>query len=324
MEALVTAVLTPGISSRQSTFFSQEKFIQAVARSEIEGSVRALKLRDRNSPAYLFGLENDIPKYNRRGVSLAPFGLPAYPIGADGSLACVSAIVAQLKSLRTVWFNWNVRFDHADLADQLEACGLYRSEDTTHVLHLNCSHDDLFRGFSETTRNKIRRAARNGVVVRRATNSLEVNTYCSIYRKVINDREKWNTVYKQSLLDELFKLDDAVVLLLAEVNELVIGGAWFVRDGNSLFYWQGAMDYQHKKYFPHYALMNSAIELACNEGMRSFNMGASLHMPSLEQFKSFWGARKVPFWSFYWKNPVWSFAAQFRRRMRWRTHATAA
>jgi hypothetical protein len=324
MEALVTTVLTPGISSGQSTFFSQEKFIQAVARSEFEGSVRVLKLHDSDSRAYLFGLENDIPKYNRRGVSLAPFGLPAYPIDADGSLACVSAIVAQLKNLRTVWFNWNVRFDHADLADQLQACGLHRSEDTTHVLYLGRPYDDLFRGFSETARNKIRRATRNGVVVRRATNSLEVNTYYSIYHKVVKARDKWNMVYKRSLFDELFKLDDAIVLLLAERNELVIGGAWFVRDGNSLCYWQGAMDYQHKKCFPHYALMNAAIELSCNEGMRSFNMGASLQIPSLEQFKSFWGTRKVPVWSFYWKNPVWSFAAQFRRKMRWRKHTTAA
>jgi hypothetical protein len=317
-------VPTPSISSRQGTFFSQERFIQAVARSEIEGSVRALKLRDSKSGAHLFALKNDIPKYNRCGISLAPFGLPAYPIDADGSLACVSAFIAQLKSLCTVWFNWNVRFDHGDLANQLEACGLNRSENTTHVLHLNYPYDDLFRRFSETTRNKVRRAARKGVVVRRATSGPEVNTYYSIYRKVITERKTWNAVYKEALFDELFKFDDAIILLLAEVNEVVIGGAWFIQDGNSLCYWQGAMDYQYKTCYPHYALMNAAIELACNEGMRSFNMGASLQIPSLEQFKSLWGTRKVPFWSFYWKNPVWSFASQFRRRMRWWKRATVA
>jgi hypothetical protein len=324
MESLVTTMLNRSISSRQGTFFSQEKFIQAVARSQPEGSVRVFRIRDSNSGAYLFGLERNIPKYNRRGASFAPFSLPAYPIDADGSLACVPALVAQLKRLRTVWFDWNVRFDHGDLANQLEACRLSRSEDTTHVLHLNNPYNDLFRGFSETTRNKVRRAARQGVVVRHATNRLAVRTYYSIYRKVIADRQKWNTVYEEPLFDELFKLDDAVILLLAEVKEVVIGGAWFVRDGNSLRYWQGAMDYQYKACFPHYALMNAAIDLACNEGMHSFDMGASLQMGSLEQFKSFWGTRKVPIWSFYWKNPVWSFAAQFRRRMRWWKPATAA
>ena len=313
----MTAVLTPTISPRQGTFFSHENFIQAVARSQPEGSVRVLKICDSNSRAHLFGLETNIPNYNRRGVSLAPFSLPAYPIDTDDSLACVPSLVAQLKSLRTVWLYWNVRFDHGDLANQLEACGLSRSEDTTHVLHLNNAYHDLFRGFSETTRNQVRQAVRKGVVVRRATNSLEVNTYYSIYRNVIAERPSWGTVYPESLFNELFKLDDAIILLLAEVKDVVIGGAWFIRDGNSLCYWQGAMDYQHKKCFPHYALMNAAIELACNEGLHSFNMGASLKMPLLEQFKSFWGTRKVPQWTFAWENPLWSSISRIRRRITW-------
>src|ERR1700730_6997759 len=164
-------VSTVNISAREGTFFSQERFIRAVAKAET-ANVRILKLQHANSAVCLFGLER-VHKFNRRSVLLAPFGFSAYPIHADGFGNCVSPLVAQLKTFRTIHFEWNVRFDHGDLADQLEGCGLNRFQDTTHVLYLDRAYDSLFRGFSETTRSKIRRTERKGVIVRRATKGLE-------------------------------------------------------------------------------------------------------------------------------------------------------
>ena len=101
-------------------------------------------------------------------------------------------------------------------------------------------------------------------------------------------------VYSQPLFDELFLLDKDVILLIAEVNGSIIAGGWFIRDGNSLFYWQCAMNYDFKRYYPYYAIVSRGIRIACNDAMKTFNMGASAGRPSLEEFKSFWGARKVP------------------------------
>jgi Acetyltransferase (GNAT) domain len=306
-------VLSPNTSDHDGTFFSQEKFIRAVVQAEMK-NFRTLKLQTENSLTHLFGLEST-HKFNTRRVWLAPFGLYAYPIhGADGR---ISDLVVRLKTFRTIAFYWSVRFDHGDLADQLERCGLVRHEYTTQVLYLDRSYDAIFRGFSQTTRNQIRQAERKGVIVRRATENRDVSTYYALYQKLVGQRTDWGEIYTESLFAELVSLRNNVIFLLAEVDQQAIAGGWFFRDGNSLMYWHSVLDYDFKHYFPHYALINNAIRLASHEGMSSFNMGASLSKASLEQFKSVWGARKVPCWSFVWQNPIWVSISKVRKAIQW-------
>jgi hypothetical protein len=309
------ARVTPNTSTCEGTFFSQERFIQAVARAET-ANVRTLKLQAANSPAHVFALERS-HGLNRRSVLLAPFGLYASPIYDHGSHDCVSALVAQLKTFRTITFHWSVRFDHSDLADRLDRCGLDRQEYTTQVLYLDRSYDAIFRGFSETARNQIRRAERKGVVVRRATERQDVRTYYALYQKMVAQRANWATIYPESLFFELVSLKDDVIFLLTEVDNKAVSGGWFFRDGNSFMYWHSVLDYEFSRYFPHYALINHAIRLASQERMSSFNMGASLGTASLEQFKSFWGTHKVPCWSLSWQNPMWASVSKVRKAIAW-------
>ena len=308
-------MLISNIRASESTFFSQERFIRAVARAEGNASVRVLKLQSTKSPAYLFGLER-VLTFNRRSVSLAPFGLYAYPVHAEGSDDCVSLLTARLKTFNTVYFDWNVRFDHGDLANQLEHCGLHRFEDTTHVLSLDRPYEVLFKGFSQTTRNQIRRAKRKGVVVSRCTTELDVAKYYSLYTKMVEQRGGWTNSYNETLFAELFALNNDVIFLTAKLDNEMIGGGWYIRDGHSLFYWQGAINYDLTDYFPYSAIIDCAIRFACNEAMKSFNMGGSGGRTSLEQFKSFWGAQKVPYWTLVWQNPVWSVVSRCRARVR--------
>jgi hypothetical protein len=296
--------MTATICDRAGNFFSQERFIEAVARAEGGTSVRILKLQCADSPAHIFALERR-HKFNTRSVSLAPFGLPAYPIDYARSRDNASELVRQLRTRRTLSFDWNVRFDHEDLAKELTECDLKSVEWTTHVLYLDRGYDALFRNFTASTRNNIRRAERKRVVVRRATKHSDLAAYYILYEKVVNER-KWTDVYSLKLLEEVFALNNDVILLVAELNDRIIGGGWYVCDGESLFYWQSAIDYEYKYHFPMYAIINHAIRLACEKSMTSFNMGGSGDITSLEEFKSFWGARKVPIWGFVWKNPVLS------------------
>jgi hypothetical protein len=296
--------MTSMICGRAGNFFSQERFVEAVARAEGGTGVRVIKIQSSKSPAHIFGLER-IHKLNIRSVSLAPFALPAYPAEYDPSRDSISELVRQLRTIRTVSFDWNVRFDHQDLAKELTECDLKSVEWTTHVLYLDRGYDVLFRNFTASTRNQIRRAEREGVVVRQATKSSDIEAYYSLYEKVIKER-KWTDIYSLEFLREIFTLTNDVFLLVAELGERIIGGGWYVRDGNSLFYWQSTIDFNYKSYFPMYAIVNYVIRLACMESMVSFNMGGSGGLSSLEQFKSFWGARKLPIWGFAWKNPVLS------------------
>jgi lipid II:glycine glycyltransferase (peptidoglycan interpeptide bridge formation enzyme) len=288
----------------EGNFFSQQRFIEAVARAEGGAGVRVLKVQSPKSPARIFGLERT-HRFNIRSVSLAPFGLPAYPIDYDQSRDSASDLVGQLQTVHTLNLDWNVRFDHQDFAKQLTGCGLRSVEWTTHVLYLDRCYDALFRDFTASTRNQIRRAEREGVIVRPAMQYSDIAAYYTLYEKIINER-KWIAIYTLKFLKEMFELHDNVILLVAEYEKKIIGGGWYVRDGSSLFYWQSAIDYKYKNHFPMYAIINYAILLACRESMATFNMGGSGGLASLEKFKSFWGARKVPFWGFVWKNPILS------------------
>jgi len=213
------------------TFFSQEKFIRAVVQAQMK-NFRTLKIQPGNSGTHLFGLEST-HKFNTRRVWLAPFGLYAYPLGAGGR---ISDLVAALKTFRTIAFYWSVRFDHGDLADQLERCGLDRRENTTQVIYLTGPYDAVFRGFSETTRNKIRRAERKGLIIRRATEPGDVRSYCEIYQKLREQRGDWIDNYTESLFSALVSLTEDVVFLVAELDKQVVAGGWFFRDGNCLMY----------------------------------------------------------------------------------------
>ncbi|HEY3620070.1 MAG TPA: GNAT family N-acetyltransferase [Candidatus Sulfotelmatobacter sp.] len=297
--------MRPTISGREGNFFAQERFIEAVVRAEGGAGVRVLKVQSEKSPPYIFGLER-IHRLNIRSVSLAPFGLPAYPIDYDRSRDNTSQLVGQLKTMGTLGLDWNVRFDHQDLAKQLTECGLKSVEWTTHVLYLDRYYDALFSNFNASTRHKIRRAEREGVVVRRTNKYGDLKAYYQIYETCFRER-KWDFVYSLKLLEELLELSDDVLLLVAESQGTIIGGGWYIRDGDSLFYWKSATNYgyDYKHHYPMYAIMNYAIRLACAESMTSFNMGGG-NIASLEQFKSFWGTRKLPIWGFSWKNPVLS------------------
>jgi lipid II:glycine glycyltransferase (peptidoglycan interpeptide bridge formation enzyme) len=304
-------MLTLRPAVREPTLFCQERFIEAVVRAEDKKYTRSLRIQSSQSAAYITGLEY-VRKFNTRSVWLAPFGLYAYPIHGDRSLDCVSSLVAQLKTFRTRNFQWNVRFDHQELAKELTDCGLDCVETTTHVLYLDHCYDELFRRFTASTRNQIRAAERKGVVVNRATNEIDVKKYWEISKKI--DAERGRTGHTKALFDELLKLTENVIFLTATVDHEMIGGGWFFRDGNSLMYWNSAINYQYKTYYPVYAIVGSAIRTACEEAMASFNMGGSLGVSSLEQFKSFWGARKVPCWAFAWSNPIWSSVLRILRR----------
>ena len=60
------------------------------------------------------------------------------------------------------------------------------------------------------------------------------------------------------------------------------------------------------------AIFDTAIRIACEDGIATVNFGASLGKPTLEEFKESWGAAPRTCWRFEWQNPVWAMAARAR------------
>ena len=119
-------------------------------------------------------------------------------------------------------------------------------------------------------------------------------------------------MYPLAIFDELVKLSEDVVLLVAEVDNSIAGGALFFRDGDTLLYWHAAVDRQYSRQAPSYAILDFAVRMAHDESRRGLNLGGSNGIVSLEQFKAKWGAQPQYCWRFTWRNPLWRLVAKIR------------
>jgi hypothetical protein len=298
------------------TFFSQIEFIRAVANcSQGEKRVFPIRVLGSGPDRYMYGIE-ELDRYGRRSVSLAPFGLYASP-GWEGELECATlrGIVRRLTGVRTLSFNWTIRFDHTALAEGLTSLGFRSTEHRTHILPLDSDYEKVFAGFTATIRNQIRRSHREGVSVKEVSDHASVRDYHAIY-DALSEMQRRGFVYPLALFHELVAIPGAVRLLVAIWQGRIIGGGIFVHDGCSDRYWHGAADRAYANLFPNCAILDYAIRESCTRGSSFLNFGGSVGKASLEQFKSFWGAKLEKYWTFEWANPLWSFASSLRKKVR--------
>jgi hypothetical protein len=299
------------------TLFSQAQFVNAIVQT-MGNSCRSIELRSETSRSTVFGVET-VHSYGRRSIALAPFGLYAHPSGSGDLDTAVTDIIRQLKTFSTTTFQWSVRFDHTSLAQSLIRRGLPFSRPITHVLPLDGDYEGSFAKFNSTTRNLVRRVKRDGVLVRCTQDADDVRAYYEIHTKLASEKGDHRSLYPQAMFDELVKLDKDVVFVVAEVQEKIAGGAWLFRDGDTFLYWHAAADRKYSRYSPSYAILDHAIRMAHEEGRKALNLGGSIGIASLEDFKSKWGAEPQCCWYFTWQNPLWRVIQNMRSG--WRQHA---
>lgn len=294
------------------TLFSEERFIRAVAQMQPPAfSPLAVAYPCSGTTRHLYAMKLGV-RLGKQFIEMAPFGLYACPAIDDESEAddAVQGIFNQLRTWRTINIIWNVRFDHTAIAKSLNRLHIPSTHTSTHVLRLDEDYDALLANYSAMTRNHVRRAERNGVVVRRATDEESIRAYCAIHRKLFQQKESKGLTYSDDFILNLRSLGDDLSILVAELNGEVIAGSIFFRDGDSLLYWHSAANRDHSHLFPSCAIIDHAIRLACEQKLATVNLGGSIGIDGLERFKASWGARREMCWSFQWNNPFWQFSSQ--------------
>ena len=246
--------------------------------------------------------------------------------GWSGELtrSTVDGILRQLRGTRTRSLHWQVRFDHEPLTAMLKSLGLVGRPVQIHVLALDREYDALLAGYSATTRNHIRKAARRGIVVRSSDAAPDILAYHSLYSKHAQDKH-WRFEYPARLTMELVKRREEACFKVVEWNGSIVGGALFLRDGNSVYYLHGIGDRDHNQLYPASAALDAGIQWACEIGAEFFNFGNSgieSVNNSLAAFKASWGATVAQNWLFDWDNPLWKWAAKLRSQRRRKSEAT--
>lgn len=297
------------------TLFSSRAFIEIWTRAVPNaGYPFEVRVRGSGPDRSMYGLQKS--QFGLRSILFGPVGLYASP-GWLGSLelATVRNILAKLQGPNIRAFAWNVRFDHGELAEALSSLGIRSTHTYTFVLPLQPDYQRVFRGYSETIRNQVRRSRRAQVLVRDARDETDIDAYYHIHLRLARERG-YLSIYPCNLLVVLAGMRDAARFLVAEYENRIIGGGLFFRDGDSILYWHGASDRDYSRVFPSCAVLDEAIHWACEEGASSFNFGGSGGIQTLERFKSFWGARPEFNWRFEWSNPLWDKISYYWTRIR--------
>jgi lipid II:glycine glycyltransferase (peptidoglycan interpeptide bridge formation enzyme) len=311
---LAKAALRSLTPDTHETFFSQAQFIRAVAAaSQSGGRVLKIPVSGCGPEREMYALE-EVDRCGRRTISLGPFGLYASP-GWNRELhrAVVKRIVSRLTGIRTKRLVWTVRFDHRSLAEALTSCGLKSRQHATHVLPLDEPYDRIFSRFTATIRNQIRRACREGVTVEEINDEPRLREYYTIYEQLADaQRRDWR--YPFELFQQLLAIRGGVRILAAFHHGRMLGGGVFIHDGCSERYWHGAAHRDGRRLFPTCAILDRAIRDACANHATFFGFGGSIGKPSLEQFKTFWGARREAYWEFEWQSPLWARVSEIKGR----------
>lgn len=247
-----------------------------------------------------------------RNYTLAPRGLywGASGVAPERTAPFIEGVADRCRGVKTVGLTWSFRHDmRPQLEQAASALGESRckiDEFQTHVLPIEGKTIDeiLTAHVKGVTRRHAVHAREHGVEVRPVATEAERQRHDAIYRAWAQSRgvEPHPAVLFTRLATEL---GPKAQLLGAFEEGALIAAILLFCDREEWFYWHGVRDPERDRHFAMDALFAHAVDAACRAGARSFNMGASNGIRSLETFKERWGAQARPVWSLTWAGRVW-------------------
>jgi hypothetical protein len=171
--------------------------------------------------------------------------------------------------------------------------GFRRVPFVVQVVRLDGSYDRLFAAFKPSARNKIRKAIKAGVKVRRAEGTEDFLAYHRILEECSRE---WSVRPRPgpSFFVELSKLDRSMVQmwLATHRGEIIAGDLNFALHG-SVMNWGNVSTDAAKALAPNNLLHAHAIEQGVLEGRGTYDLGGSAGISGVRAFKASFGAEDV-------------------------------
>ena len=160
----------------------------------------------------------------------------------------------------------------------------------TFIIDLTLSEDEIWKRMKSGLRNEIRRAQREGVVVKEAKTNEEFNKWYSIYNATASI--KGFEYQSHHLVEELFEQPDLSKLFVALLEDKIVGGMFFLTGGYPM-YWLGGFDRKYSHFNIGALSMYEAMLQFKNKGYRLLDLGGAVldkeHGPTL--FKRKFGGK---------------------------------
>jgi CelD/BcsL family acetyltransferase involved in cellulose biosynthesis len=278
-----------------ATFFHLTEWARLTAAAS--AGARELYLVAREGPDMLGGFP--VVAATRGGakvISSMPYGTYGGPIVRDGAppetIGRLAGAFARLARSPRV-----AAAHVTDLFGRLpERLGGFRARvETERVLMLDRSFDEVWAGFSPSSRNKVRKAEKSGVDVRRGRGESDFLAY---HDMLVECSRRWGQarVLGSEFFLGLSRLSPGRVQMWLAVHEgrIVAGDLNFVFNGR-IMNWSNVSRGEARGLAPNNLLHATAIRLGIEEGCEIYDLGSSAGVEGVEAFKAGFGGESVPF-----------------------------
>jgi hypothetical protein len=178
----------------------------------------------------------------------------------------------------------------------MEEAGFEVQEGVTHICRLPRKEDAAFASLSTEARNRVRKSAKNGVVVERTDDPAVVTHFFEQFREVYG-KQGMITPFGESRPRSLFNhLMPAGRLLAmwARRGEEVLATGLFPFDDRSIFFWGAASWLRHQHLCPNEALQWGVFQFAVENEIPIYNMCGGK-----SQFKNKFGGEDIPYLTYH-------------------------
>ena len=274
------------LGSPRATFYHTHAWLASLGEAYPRLASRCLIAHDGSSPVAFLPYV-----VSRRGpfVSLwsLPFGTYGGPVGDEAASAELLRAFFRANEGRLV-----AEAGVVDFFNEIEVAGAVAEPAVTHVVDISGGFDTVWRDrFDKARRRRVRRAQEAGVAVRRAVGDEDVGRFMQVYRARLAGWEA-----RSGHPDTLFRGlvargGNRVRLYVAEHGGDVVGGHVNFYYKDAVIAWYGMASRQGDELQAGTLLYAEAMREACDEGFRSYNLGASLGKASLVEYKQSLGGQ---------------------------------
>ncbi len=173
-----------------------------------------------------------------------------------------------------------------------------RSHKVSMRLPLPPDHAVLMKSYPSKLRSQIRRAQKEGMVVKIGGGEL-LNDYYAVFSRCM--RDLGTPVYAREffrVIGETFSKEVRFCVVSLEGTPLAAGLLYGFRQRLEIPW--AASDKRYSRLAPNMLLYSAVLEFACREGYTEFDFGRSSINSGTYRFKQQWGAQPHPLYWYYW------------------------
>jgi len=168
--------------------------------------------------------------------------------------------------------------DNNENLDTFRNCGFRNAPihmmhpETTWLLDITKSEDEIVKNMRKTHRNLIRRAEKEGVKIIKNTDEKYLKEFYKIHKETVIRHKfiPFSYEYIKSELD-VFKIDNQIEIFSAKYKDRIISSAIIVFYGSQAFYHHGASSSEYSKIPASYLNLWKAVKDAKTRGCKIFN-----------------------------------------------------